>query len=160
MTHTVILPDADATRALGERLARIARAGDVIVLTGALGAGKTTLTQGLGAGLGVRGRVTSPTFTISRIHPAPAPTPDLVHVDAYRLTGLLDLETIDLDASIPETITVIEWGEALVDELGVDYLTITLDREAGGLAEGARLAHLTPHGSRWSAAELAVLAGS
>ncbi|OKL55043.1 tRNA (adenosine(37)-N6)-threonylcarbamoyltransferase complex ATPase subunit type 1 TsaE [Bowdeniella nasicola] len=141
----ITLPDADATRDFGARLARMLRPGDVIVLTGPLGAGKTTLTQGIGEGLDVRGRVTSPTFTISRIHPSRSGAPDLVHVDAYRLTGLLDLETIDLDASIPETITIIEWGEGLIDELGVDYLQVTLDRSD----DERRLATLTPVGARW-----------
>lgn len=115
-TQTAIeihLPDADATRALGAALASLLRAGDLLVLTGDLGAGKTTLTQGIGTGLGVRGQVASPTFVIAREHPPLGEGPGLVHVDAYRLGGLEELDALDLDSSLEESVTVVEWGEGL-----------------------------------------------
>src|SRR4051795_4971836 len=98
---------------LGERLSALLRAGDLVVLTGDLGAGKTTLTQGLGAGLGVRGQVASPTFIIARVHPPLADGPALVHVDAYRLGSLDEVDALDLDTSLDESVTVVEWGEGL-----------------------------------------------
>src|SRR5690606_8019834 len=104
------LPDPAATRELGRRLAGVLRAGDLVVLTGDLGAGKTTLTQGIGAGLGVRGQVASPTFIIARAHPNPGSGPDLVHVDAYRLESLAEVDDLDLDSSLEDSVTVVEWG--------------------------------------------------
>ena len=99
-------------RELGQRLATLLRPGDLVLLTGELGAGKTTLTRGLGEGLGVRGAVTSPTFVIARVHPSLGDGPALVHVDAYRLGGGLDeMEDLDLDVSLPESVVVVEWGE-------------------------------------------------
>ncbi|WP_371163841.1 tRNA (adenosine(37)-N6)-threonylcarbamoyltransferase complex ATPase subunit type 1 TsaE [Buchananella felis] len=129
----VELVDAQATRAFGARLARLARPGDLLVLSGPLGAGKTTLTQGLGQALGVRGRVSSPTFIIARVHPGPTP---LVHVDAYRITSLDDLETLDLDATLDEAVTVVEWGSGKVESLADSRLEITLSRPEGGLDLG------------------------
>ena len=104
-------------RALGERLGRSVQAGDLVVLTGELGAGKTTLTQGLGVGLGVRGGVTSPTFVIARVHPSLVGGPDLVHVDAYRLGGIDELDDLDLDTSLDDAVTVVEWGAGLAEGL-------------------------------------------
>lgn len=129
----VELADAQATRAFGARLAQLARPGDLLVLSGPLGAGKTTLTQGLGQALGVRGRVSSPTFIIARVHPGPTP---LVHVDAYRITSLDDLETLDLDATLDESVTVVEWGSGKVESLADSRLEITLSRPEGGLDLG------------------------
>jgi len=128
-------------RALGERLAAVLRAGDVVILTGPLGAGKTTLTQGIGAGLRVRGPVTSPTFVIARVHPSLAaargfagPAPDLVHADAYRLGSAVELDDLDLDADTATSVTVVEWGEGLAEGLAEDRLeiTITPSPDAGG----------------------------
>jgi tRNA threonylcarbamoyladenosine biosynthesis protein TsaE len=135
---TVEPADADATRAYGLALAGVLRAGDLVVLTGDLGAGKTTLTQGIGAGLGVRGQVASPTFIIARVHPSlrladGAPTgPALVHVDAYRLGSFDEVEALDLDASLDESVTVVEWGEGLVESLAADRLEISIHRPRGG----------------------------
>jgi tRNA threonylcarbamoyladenosine biosynthesis protein TsaE len=129
-----VLPDPDAARAYGRALAGVLRAGDLVVLTGPLGAGKTTLVQGLGAGLDVRGQVASPTFIIARVHPPLGSGPALVHVDAYRLGSLDELEALDLDTSLEESITVVEWGEGLVEVLSVDRLEVTLDRGIGGAA--------------------------
>ncbi|MBD7979940.1 tRNA (adenosine(37)-N6)-threonylcarbamoyltransferase complex ATPase subunit type 1 TsaE [Oerskovia merdavium] len=134
---TIDLPDADATRAFGLALARELRAGDLVMLTGDLGAGKTTLTQGIGTGLGVRGQVASPTFIIARVHPPLAGGPYLVHVDAYRLGSLDEVEALDLDASLDESVTVVEWGQDLVESLAEDRLEITIERPRGGLGVSA-----------------------
>ena len=98
------LPDADATTAFGAALAGVLRAGDVVVMTGDLGAGKTTMTRGLGAALNVRGDVTSPTFVIARVHPSLGDGPALVHVDAYRLGGFGELDDLDLDTSVDDAV--------------------------------------------------------
>ncbi len=119
------------TRELGRRLAGLLRAGDVVVLSGDLGAGKTTLAQGIGAGLGVRGDVTSPTFVISRVHPSLVDGPPLVHVDAYRLHGGGELDDLDLDETLEVAVTVVEWGDGLADGLSPDRLRIHLSRRSG-----------------------------
>ena len=119
-------------RELGRRLAALLRPGDLVLLTGELGAGKTTLTRGLGEGLGVRGAVTSPTFVIARVHPSLGDGPPLVHVDAYRLGGGLDeMEDLDLDVSLPESVVVVEWGEGKVEELSDDRLQVVIERRGG-----------------------------
>ena len=124
-------PDAESMRALGERTGRSLVAGDLVVLTGELGAGKTTFTQGLGIGLKVRGQVTSPTFVISRVHPSLGAGPDLVHVDAYRLGGLAELDDLDLDASLEEAVTVVEWGAGLAEDLADARLEVVIERTLG-----------------------------
>lgn len=124
-------PDAETTRALGARVGSSLVAGDLVVLTGELGAGKTTFTQGLGEGLGVRGGVTSPTFVIARVHPSLVDGPDLVHVDAYRLDGLDELDDLDLDASLDDAVTVVEWGAGLAEGLAEARLEVTLTRAVG-----------------------------
>lgn len=111
------LPGAEATRDVAAALAGLLRAGDVLVLTGDLGAGKTTFTQGLGRGLGVREGIISPTFVLSRIHPAEHGGPDLVHVDAYRLRSAAELTDLDLEESVPHSVTVVEWGRGLAESL-------------------------------------------
>jgi tRNA threonylcarbamoyladenosine biosynthesis protein TsaE len=131
VTLTLTLPDADATRDLGRRLAAVLRAGDLVLLSGDLGAGKTTLTQGIGAGLGVRGQVASPTFIIARVHPALGDGPDLVHVDAYRLGSLDEVDALDLDTSLEDSVTVVEWGAGKVETLSADRLEIDLRRPHG-----------------------------
>jgi tRNA threonylcarbamoyladenosine biosynthesis protein TsaE len=146
----VPLPGPEDTRVLGARLARVLRAGDLVVLTGGLGAGKTTLTQGLGAGLGVRGPVTSPTFVLARVHPSLVGGPPLVHVDAYRLGGLEELDALDLDASLEEAVTVVEWGHGVAEGLTEDRLEVVLVADP---TTEERTATVTAHGARWSAAE-------
>ncbi len=121
-------PDAPTMRELGERVGTSLVAGDLVVLTGELGAGKTTFTQGLGAGLGVRGSVTSPTFVIARVHPSLADGPDLVHVDAYRLGGLAELDDLDLDTSLDTAVTVVEWGAGLAEGLADARLEVGIER--------------------------------
>jgi len=138
-----VLPTPDDTRALGAALAAVVRAGDLVVLVGPLGAGKTALTQGLGAALGVREPVTSPTFVISRVHRG-GRLP-LVHVDAYRLGGVADVDDLDLDASTEESVTVVEWGQGLVEQLADEHLEVRLDRRD----DDVRTAVLVPHGPGW-----------
>jgi tRNA threonylcarbamoyladenosine biosynthesis protein TsaE len=140
-----MLPTPEDTRALGHALGGLLRPGDLVVLVGALGAGKTALTQGIGAGLGVREPVTSPTFVISRVH-RDGRIP-LVHVDAYRLGGGGDVDDLDLDASVGESVTVVEWGEGLVEQLADEHLLIRLDRRD----DDVRTAVLVPRGPSWEA---------
>ncbi|MET9114298.1 tRNA (adenosine(37)-N6)-threonylcarbamoyltransferase complex ATPase subunit type 1 TsaE [Streptomyces longwoodensis] len=150
---------AEQMRELGRELATLLRAGDLVMLSGELGAGKTTLTRGLGEGLGVRGAVTSPTFVIARVHPSLTDGPPLVHVDAYRLSGGLDeMEDLDLDVSLPDSVVVVEWGEGKVEELTEDRLHITLHRAVGDTTDEVRHVTLTPVGERWGAVDLGVLA--
>ena len=155
--------DADQTRDLGADLGRLLRAGDLVMLSGGLGAGKTTLTQGIGAGMGVRGRVASPTFIVARVHPSLRGGPDLIHADAYRITDLGDLETLDLDSSLDEAVTVVEWGEGKTEAMSPERLVIDVRRAEGGQAcrdghvidleymdDGMRSIVLHAHGSRWN----------
>ncbi|HZE41043.1 MAG TPA: tRNA (adenosine(37)-N6)-threonylcarbamoyltransferase complex ATPase subunit type 1 TsaE [Stackebrandtia sp.] len=133
----------DDTQAFGARLAAALRPGDLVVLSGPLGAGKTALTQGIGAGLGVTGAVTSPTFVIARVHRGALP---LVHVDAYRLGGLDELDDLDLDASVEESVTVVEWGAGIAERLSEDYLEIRIERHD----DDARELDLRGHGGDWA----------
>jgi tRNA threonylcarbamoyladenosine biosynthesis protein TsaE len=137
-------------RAVGRALAGLVRAGDLVVLSGGLGAGKTTLTQGIGAGLGVRGAVTSPTFVIARVHPSEVGGPALVHVDAYRLGGTADVtaevDDLDLDASVEDSVTVVEWGTGKVEKLADSYLEVIIDRRE----DDTRLVELVGHGADWA----------
>ena len=146
----ILLPDAAATADLGRRLADHVRGGDLVILTGDLGAGKTTLARGLGEGLGVRGAVTSPTFVIARRHPAGERGVDLLHVDAYRLGSASEVEDLDLDPS--GAVTVVEWGAGRVEHLAESRLEISL-RPSG---EG-REATLRGHGPRWDEMAFAML---
>ncbi|MGO1590646.1 MAG: tRNA (adenosine(37)-N6)-threonylcarbamoyltransferase complex ATPase subunit type 1 TsaE [Ancrocorticia sp.] len=125
--------EADDMRHLGEVLGGLLRGGDLVMLDGPLGAGKTTLTQGIAQGMDVAGRVASPTFVIAQVHhPRPGTDgPDLVHVDAYRLTSLDELDALDLDASLEESATVVEWGEGKVEVLTDDRLILTIVRPEG-----------------------------
>ncbi|MBB1482266.1 tRNA (adenosine(37)-N6)-threonylcarbamoyltransferase complex ATPase subunit type 1 TsaE [Tessaracoccus sp. MC1865] len=143
------VPTAEDMRSLGRRLAGLLRKGDVIVATGDLGAGKTTLTQGIGEGLGVTGPIISPTFVISRVHPHPGEGPALVHVDAYRLGGSAEFADIDLDASLSEAVTIVEWGSGLAEWLADSRLEIDIER---GLNSDQRTVHLTGIGPRWAGA--------
>lgn len=122
------LATAADTHAFGVELGGALRAGDLVLLTGDLAAGKTTLTQGIGEGLGVRGPITSPTFVIARVHPSEVGGPALVHVDAYRLGGLAELDDLDLDASLEESVTVVEWGHGVAESLSQDRLELVLTR--------------------------------
>ncbi|MFJ8231680.1 tRNA (adenosine(37)-N6)-threonylcarbamoyltransferase complex ATPase subunit type 1 TsaE [Streptomyces sp. NPDC094448] len=142
---------------LGRRLAVRLRPGDLVMLTGELGAGKTTLTRGLGEGLGVRGAVTSPTFVIARVHPPLGGGPALVHVDAYRLGGGLDeMEDLDLDVSLPDSVVVVEWGDGKVEDLSDDRLHVVIHRVVGDTDDDRRTVTLTGYGARWADADLAL----
>jgi tRNA threonylcarbamoyladenosine biosynthesis protein TsaE len=143
MRREHVLPAPEDTHALGRELAEVLRPGDLVVLVGPLGAGKTALTQGIGAGLGVREPVTSPTFVIARVHRG-GRVP-LVHVDAYRLGGGADVDDLDLDASTEESVTVVEWGQGLVEQLADEHLVVELGRRD----DDVRTALLIPHGPSW-----------
>src|SRR4029077_5497602 len=117
---------ADDMVALGRRLAAVLLPGDLVVLSGDLGAGKTTLVQGIGAGLGVRGPVTSPTFVIARVHPSLTGGPALVHADAYRLTSPAEVDDLDLDATLETAVTGVAWGGGLVEDLAADRLDVSI----------------------------------
>ena len=143
------LPTVDDTRGAGEQLSRLLRPGDLLLLTGPLGAGKTAFAQGLGVGLGVRGAVTSPTFVIARVHPG-GRVP-LVHVDAYRLGDSPDLtgeiDALDLDVTLDDAVTAVEWGEAVVEQLAGDHLEVRIAR---GEDSDVRTVDLVPHGGDWA----------
>lgn len=124
------LPDVADTEALGAELAAELGPGDLVILDGPLGAGKTAMTRGIAAGLGVSGRVSSPTFIIARQHaPGPGGGPGLVHVDAYRLDGLDDLDALDLDTDLDDSVVVVEWGEGVVERLVDEYLMVRMRRD-------------------------------
>lgn len=146
----VRVASAAEMREFGERLARSLRAGDLVVLSGPLGAGKTTLVQGIGVGLGVRGPVTSPTFVIARVHPSLRRGPGLVHADAYRLGGTAEVDDLDLDADTADCVTVVEWGAGLVEGLSQDRLEVAVD-PVGADADGPRTVTLRAVGERWAA---------
>ncbi len=162
---------ADDARDVGRRLAGLLRGGDLVILAGELGAGKTTLAQGLGAALEVRGDVTSPTFVISRTHPSLVGGPSLVHVDAFRLGDGAELDDLDLDAVVAESVTVVEWGDGIAEALAADRLRVHIARHrgdlpvgdpaAGGSVDDTRVITVTAIGARWVGVGLrTVVAGS
>jgi tRNA threonylcarbamoyladenosine biosynthesis protein TsaE len=138
-----VLPTPEDTHALGRGLAEVLRPGDLVVLVGPLGAGKTALTQGIGVGLGVREPVTSPTFVIARVHRGDRVP--LVHVDAYRLGSVADVDDLDLDVTVADSVTVVEWGQGLVEQLADEHLEVRLERRD----DDVRTALLVPHGPGW-----------
>ncbi|GAA2638686.1 tRNA (adenosine(37)-N6)-threonylcarbamoyltransferase complex ATPase subunit type 1 TsaE [Streptomyces vastus] len=169
VTTRLTVNSPDQMQELGRRLAKLLRPGDLVMLTGELGAGKTTLTRGLGEGLGVRGAVTSPTFVIARVHPPLGDGPPLVHVDAYRLGGGLDeMEDLDLDVSLTDSVIVVEWGEGKVEELTEERLHVFIHRTVGtasspvatpGPPETDEVRHVVLRGvgERWVSVDLSVL---
>jgi tRNA threonylcarbamoyladenosine biosynthesis protein TsaE len=176
-TLSLAVGTAEEMRELGRRLASTMAAGDLVILSGGLGAGKTTLTKGIGDGLGVRGPITSPTFVIARVHPPvrpakddPAPdrpAPSLVHADAYRIGGVLELDDLDLDTDLASSVTVVEWGEGLAEGLSADRLEIAIDPVAAGSPDQAeaedlagdlpRRVRISSVGQRWEGIELPLL---
>jgi tRNA threonylcarbamoyladenosine biosynthesis protein TsaE len=140
-----VLVTVEDTKAFGRELAAQLRAGDLVILSGPLGAGKTALTQGIGEGLGVTGRVTSPTFVIARVHRGPLP---LVHVDAYRLrdSGALDLDDLEIDEELDRAVVVVEWGEGVVERLSDSHLEVHLERHD----DDTRTVTVTGVGRRWT----------
>ncbi|MBF4993840.1 tRNA (adenosine(37)-N6)-threonylcarbamoyltransferase complex ATPase subunit type 1 TsaE [Arthrobacter gandavensis] len=162
---------AAQTQELARTLGGALRAGDLLLLTGELGAGKTTFTQGLGEGLGVRQGIISPTFVLVRIHPALGAGPDLVHVDAYRLGSAAEIDDIDLENTLDSSVTVVEWGHGLVEHLSESRLEVTLLRATGGESAGAgelvtdfsaedddeeRTIRIAGYGPRWAAGPVPV----
>jgi tRNA threonylcarbamoyladenosine biosynthesis protein TsaE len=147
----ITLDTVEATSRFGSELGNRLRAGDLVILTGSLGAGKTTMTKGIATGMGVRGRVTSPTFVIARVHRPDTAAPHgtaavpLVHVDAYRLGGALELDDLDLDTDLDAAAVVVEWGEGIAERLAEQRLIIELTR----LPDDTRTATLTPVGDSW-----------
>ena len=139
------VPAADDMRALGRRLADDLQAGDLVVLTGDLGAGKTTFVQGVAAGLGATGPVLSPTFVIARIYRG-GRLP-LVHVDAYRLGSRVEVDDLDLDADLAESVTLVEWGEGLVEGLADQRIVVSIQRSPDEQDETRRVS-LTTVGGR------------
>ena len=145
----LLIPTPESMEYLGAAIARQLAAGDLVLLNGELGAGKTTLTRGLGAELGVRGAVTSPTFVLARTHPRDSGVP-LVHVDAYRLHSALELDDLDID--FERSIVVVEWGAGLLDGITENWLEVDIVRPKGGTVETEvepRTVTLTGHGKRW-----------
>lgn len=153
MSLTLELSTVEDTHAFGRRLAALLHAGDLLVLTGPLGAGKTALVQGIGDGLAVRGDITSPTFVIARVHrpdPGRGGRLTLVHADAYRLGDATDpraeIDDLDLDASVDEAVTVVEWGEGMVEQLADAHLLVRIDRRE----DDSRHVELVPAGGDWA----------
>lgn len=143
----VELPEESDTLAFGRRLGAALRAGDLVLLDGPLGAGKTVLARGIAAGMGVTGAVTSPTFVIARVHrPESGDGPALVHVDAYRLAGLDEIDDLDLDTDLTDAAVVVEWGEGLAERLADSYLLLRIRRRDDDVREIG----LEPHGETWS----------
>lgn len=147
-TRQVTIRTADAMQDLGRAVARQCRAGDLVILGGDLGAGKTTFTQGLADGLGITERVTSPTFVIARVHAHPAAGPDLVHVDAYRLGSALELDDLDLDADLSRSVVVVEWGGGIAESLSPERLELAIAR-SDDEADETRSVTITGRG-RWA----------
>lgn len=144
-----VLATPDNTRALGQALAEFLQPGDLIVLTGELGAGKTVFTQGIGAGLGVSGPVLSPTFVLARVH-RDGRLP-LVHVDAYRLGSVSEVDDLDLDADLDQSVTVVEWGAGLVEQLASAHLEIRLTHREVDFGETeTREIEIIPVGGTWA----------
>ncbi|UAJ78713.1 tRNA (adenosine(37)-N6)-threonylcarbamoyltransferase complex ATPase subunit type 1 TsaE [Leifsonia sp. ZF2019] len=155
-----IVETSEGMHALGIELAGMLRPGDLLVLSGPLGAGKTTLTRGIGDGLGVRGPVTSPTFVLARTHPSLVGGPPLVHVDAYRLSSALELDDLDIDYA--RSVVVVEWGRGMLEGVAESWLEVAIERPTGAGASSAhddereldadepRTVAVTGFGPRWS----------
>lgn len=142
----ITLPDLSDTEELAKKVAALLKSGDVVILTGDLGAGKTTFTQFLGAALGMRGPITSPTFVIARTHPSLIGGPALVHVDAYRMGSAAEFADLDLDISVDDSITVVEWGVGMAEQLSESWLHISFSAD--------REATINAHGPRWLGVKL------
>lgn len=149
MSRVLSAPTPDSLRLIAQDIGRWCVGGDVLVLSGDLGAGKTTFTQGLALGLGIDERVTSPTFVISRVHPHPSGGPALVHVDAYRLGSLGELEDLDLDADLQRSVVVVEWGRGLAESLSPEGLDVVITR-SDDPDDDVRTVAITPRGDRWA----------
>lgn len=151
----IVVPTAASMHALGRRLATLLKPGDLVLAIGELGAGKTALTQGIGAGLDVVGAVISPTFVLSRVHHSRTDGPTLVHVDAYRLADLAEVEDLDLDASLADSVTVVEWGEGKAEQLSDARLDVVIERSSDP-DDDTRTVALAGVGDRWAGIDLAI----
>lgn len=166
MHYTAELAHLEATETFALAVANQLRAGDVVILTGELGAGKTTFTQGLARGLGIPGAITSPTFVLARHHTHPAYGLNLVHVDAYRISGADELASLDLESSLADSVVVVEWGRGSAEALTDAYLDIELQRPGAVTehlitdfsdddVEEPRTVVATGYGRRWEGISLA-----
>ncbi len=144
------IKSAEEMEQLGSKLAGLLKPGDLVLLAGPLGAGKTTLTRGIGRGLSAEGTIQSPTFVLARTHRIP--DGKLVHVDAYRLTSAVELDDLDID--FENSIVIVEWARDFLDGYSEDFLTVEIDRTT---EDDSRLVTLTPTGIRWQEAPLAAL---
>jgi tRNA threonylcarbamoyladenosine biosynthesis protein TsaE len=157
------VPTSHAMVRVGERLAQLLERGDVILAGGDLGTGKTTLTQGIGQGLGSEGPIISPTFVLSRIHPSSIGRPTLVHVDAYRLSTTSELDDLDLDAAVADSITVVEWGQGIAEGLAEDRLEIDIRTSPSDFSaaddDSERVVTIRTIGARWRGVDLSMLRG-
>ena len=155
MSDSVELPNVEATVEFGRRIGAGLRAGDLVLLSGPLGAGKTVLVRGIADGMGVAGQVSSPTFVLARVHPAGRGGVPLVHVDAYRLGGRLDeLDDLDLDTQLADAVVVVEWGAGSAERLSEDHLLIDIERRA----DDSRVVYVHPRGA-WTTRPLLRSAG-
>lgn len=171
MTVTYIAKNVEQTQTIAKNLSAKLQKGDLVVLSGDLGAGKTTFTKGIGEGMKVSGQISSPTFIVARVHPSLNSGPDLIHVDAYRINGIEDLETLDLDSTIHEAVTVIEWGEGKVENMAQSRLEIKISRkqdvnikqdivngkkivDLSNIEDSNRIIKITAYGVRWEKEEL------
>jgi tRNA threonylcarbamoyl adenosine modification protein YjeE len=144
-----MIADPEQMNELGIKIAGELQAGDLVLLNGPLGAGKTTLTRGIGEGLGAQGTVQSPTFVLARTHKTTR-GPKLVHVDAYRLGSAMELD--DLDINFPQSIVVVEWARDYVDGIADSWLAVEIDRSS---EDEQRLVSIQGFGARWQGVELA-----
>ncbi len=145
-TRALTLPTLEHTLAFGRALGAVLQPADLVILSGSLGAGKTALTKGIGAGMGVSGTITSPTFVLARVHPAVNGGVPLVHVDAYRLAGSVELDDLDLDTDLTAAAVVIEWGEGVAEQLSEQRLVVELER----LPDDTREATMIAVGGTWA----------
>ena len=144
------IQDSDHMHLLGLAIAKVLRAGDLLLLNGPLGAGKTTLTRGIGEGLGAQGTVQSPTFVLARTHRT-AVGPKLVHVDAYRLNSAVELDDLDIDFA--NSIVVVEWARDCVDGIAENWLQVDINRES---EDESRSVKISGAGQRWEGVEIAI----
>ena len=145
-TRALTLPTLEHTLAFGRALGAVLQPADLVILSGSLGAGKTALTKGIGAGMGVSGTITSPTFVLARVHPAVNGGVPLVHVDAYRLAGSVELDDLDLDTDLTAAAVVIELGEGVAEQLSEQRLVVELER----LPDDTREATMIAVGGTWA----------
>ena len=144
------IQDPDHMNLLGLAIAKVLRAGDLLLLNGPLGAGKTTLTRGIGEGLGAQGTVQSPTFVLARTHRTQA-GPKLVHVDAYRLNSAVELDDLDIDFA--NSIVVVEWARDYIDGIAEHWLQVDINRES---EDESREVTINGIGQRWEGVEIAL----